>query len=330
MSAVNIKSDVSGLVGSTPMVYLDRVCAGLPGRVCAKLEMMNPMSSVKDRIGLSMIVDAEKKGLLKKGDWIVEATSGNTGIALAMLASARGYKCCLAMPASMSMERRIILKAFGATLLLSDPKFGMKGALATADRFVAARKEAGEGVWMAKQFENEANPAAHVEGTGPEIWADTAGGVDCLVSGVGTGGTLTGAGGYLKGKKAGVHVVAVEPVESPVLSGGKPSPHKIQGIGAGFIPDVLDKTMIDSIEQVSSDDAIAMARRLAAEEGILAGISSGAAAVAARRVAERPEMKGKLIVVVFPSCGERYLTSALYDAEREAAAALPIEPGPDA
>ncbi|EPF9729831.1 cysteine synthase A [Vibrio fluvialis] len=308
-----IYEDNSLTIGNTPLVRLNKVSKG---KVLAKIESRNPSFSVKCRIGANMIWDAEKQGKLKPGIELVEPTSGNTGIALAFVAAARGYKLTLTMPESMSLERRKLLKALGANLVLTEAAKGMKGAISKAEEIVASNPEK---YLLLQQFDNPANPAIHEKTTGPEIWEATDGKVDVFVAGVGTGGTLTGTSRYIKGEKGKAIIsVAVEPAESPVISQAlagdeiKPAPHKIQGIGAGFIPGNLDLELIDRVETVTSDEAIEMARRLMEEEGILAGISSGAAVVAANRLAELPEFEGKTIVTVLPSSGERYLSTALF------------------
>jgi cysteine synthase len=304
-----INSSITDAFGGTPLVRLNKVTDGAGATVLAKLEFYNPSASVKDRLGIAIVDAAEKSGALQPGGTIVEGTSGNTGIALAMVGAARGYKVVLTMPESMSIERRKLLKAYGAELILTPPSEGMKGAVNRAEQVAAERP----GAVLAKQFENEANPAIHYATTGPEIWNDTDGAVDIFVSGVGTGGTITGAGRYLKEQKAGLTVVAVEPKESPILNGGAPGPHKIQGIGANFVPDVLDRTVYDEVIDVDITQSVAMARRLGTEEGILGGISSGATVTAAVELAKRPENAGKTIVVIIASYGERYLSTVLYD-----------------
>lgn len=304
--------DATELIGHTPLVKLNRVVPNT-ATVLAKIESFQPGYSVKDRIAVSMIDEAEKSGILKPGATIIEPTSGNTGIGLAWVAAARGYKCILFMPESVSQERRMVLRRLGAQVVLTPAAERMNGAIARAKQ----KLEEMPGAWMPQQFENPANPKIHRETTAEEIWADTEGQVDALISGVGTGGTLTGVAEVLKARKPSFRAIAVEPTASAVLSGGEPGPTKIQGIGAGFIPDVLRTDLIDEIVQVGDGEAIEMARRLASEEGLLAGISSGAAAVAAAKIAAKPEYAGKVIVAIFPSAGERYLSTVLYDDVRE-------------
>ena len=303
-----IAKDSSELIGNTPLVRLNRVTEGVKAEVVAKLESFNPLGSVKDRIGVSMIVDAEEKGLINKDTVVVEPTSGNTGIALAFVCAARGYRLILTMPDTMSLERRQLLSIFGAELVLTPGAEGMMGAVRKAEQLVAENTN----YFMPQQFNNPANPEIHRLTTAEEIWRDTEGEVDILVSGVGTGGTITGVAEVIKKKKPEFKVIAVEPAASPILSGGKPAPHKIQGIGAGFIPQILRLDLVDEIIRVTNEDAGIMARRLAKEEGILAGISSGAATWAALEVAKRAENEGKLVVVVLPDTGERYLSTWLF------------------
>jgi cysteine synthase A len=305
---MKIYENITKTIGNTPLVRLKRMNAGNPADVVVKLESFNPLSSVKDRIGVAMIDDAESKGLLKEGSVIIEPTSGNTGIALAFVAAARGYRLILTMPDTMSMERRQLLGIFGAELVLTPGAEGMKGAIRKSEELAASIP----GAVILQQFNNPANPAIHRRTTAEEIWADTDGRADILVAGVGTGGTLTGVAEVLKARKPDFKAIAVEPEASPVLSGGQPGPHKIQGIGAGFVPGVLNRGIIDEVMKVSNDNAGITARRLAREEGILAGISGGAALWAGLEVAARPENKGKLIVVVLPDTGERYLSTWLF------------------
>ena len=305
---MRIAENVAGLVGGTPLVRLNRLTQGASAAVVAKLEYCNPAKSVKDRIGLSMVEAAERAGRIGPDTILVEPTSGNTGIALAFVAAARGYKLALTMPETMSRERRMLLRAYGAEVILTPGSEGMRGAIRKAEAMVAGDSR----YLMLNQFENPANPEVHRRTTAEEIWRDTDGQADYLVSGVGTGGTITGIGEVLKERKSSFKCVAVEPAASPVLSGGKPGPHPIQGIGAGFVPGVLNVSIIDEIIQVQADDAFDTARRMASEEGFLVGISSGAATWAALQVARRPENKDKLIVVIIPSFGERYLSTALY------------------
>ncbi len=304
-----IYNDVTQIVGRTPLVRLNRLGAGLPGNIAVKLEFYNPANSVKDRIGVAIVDAAEASGALHPGGTIVEGTSGNTGIALAMVGAARGYKVVLTMPETMSTERRVMLRAFGAEIVLTPGSEGMRGAVEKAKEIVATTENA---VW-AQQFANEANPRIHATTTGPEIWEDTDGAVDIFVAGIGTGGTITGAGGYLKEQKKDLQVIAVEPKDSPILTGGKPGPHKIQGLGANFIPEVLDTDLYDEVLDASIEDSVAMARSLGVKEGILGGISAGAAVWGALEVAKREENRDKLIVALIPDFGERYISTLLFD-----------------
>ena len=303
-----IYDDVTALIGNTPLVRINKITDGAKATVAAKLEFYNPASSVKDRIGVAIVDAAERSGELKPGGTIVEATSGNTGIALAMVGAVRGYTVVLAMPESMSKERRALLRAFGAEIVLTDPALGVRGAVEKSEEIAAER-----GGILARQFANEANPQIHRETTAEEIWKDTDGQVDIFIAGIGTGGTITGVGQVLKQRNPQVQIIAVEPKESPILNGGKPGPHKIQGIGPNFVPEILDTTVYDEVIDIYAETSVEYARRAATEEGLLVGISSGAALAAAAQVAARPENEGKLIVVLIPSFGERYISTILFE-----------------
>jgi len=314
MARGRIYEDITQTIGGTPLIELRRLAAGLPARVVVKHEGFNPFNSVKDRIGAAMIEDALERGVLREGMIIVEPTSGNTGIGLAYAAVVRGFRCILTMPDTMTVERRNMLRALGCQVVLTDGAQGMRGAVERAEEIV---HQLGDRAWMPSQFENPANPAIHYRTTGPEIWEDTQGQVDIFVAGVGTGGTITGAGRYLREQKPSIHIVAVEPAESPLLSGGTPGPHRQQGIGANFIPGILDREIYDEVIAVTNEDAFETTRRLAREEAIFAGVSSGSITWAALQVASRPENEGKLVVSIIADFGERYLSNPVY-AELEA------------